>query len=301
MEKPTTYRNVVGLCCLRNIKKQTNDLYLVHCGQQSCPSRYTYNHKHRNEFHLHFILNGKGILHINKKIYFLEKGDIFVLPPNIISHYHADDENPWEYIWVTFNGTNARTYLEYAGITDNNPVIRSAIPTSQYLPLVKKILGANELTYANELKRVGYLFEILAKLIDAQQSANGPIERRYEYSSETYIKHALEYITNNYDHIKINDIANFIGINRSYLTNIFKKKLDISPQKYLVQYRLEKAEELIRTTNLSIKDIASHIGYQDSLNFSKMFKKTYGVSPKYYRLTHTNNASDDITMTEPKQ
>lgn len=55
MEKPTTYSTSVGFRCLRNIKKQTNDLYLVHCGRQQCPPGYTYDHKIPNEFHLHFV------------------------------------------------------------------------------------------------------------------------------------------------------------------------------------------------------------------------------------------------------
>ena len=95
--------------------------------------------------------------------------------------------------------------------------------------------------------------------------------------------YALQYIKFNYDHIKVNDIAQYIGINRSYLTAIFKKQLDISPQEYLVSYRLKKAAELIKTTNMSIQDISTSIGYESPLTFSKMFKQTYGISPKNYR------------------
>ena len=56
-EKQTTYKNVAGFRCLRNIRRQTNDLYLVHCGIQQCPPGYTYNHKIPNEYHLHFVLS----------------------------------------------------------------------------------------------------------------------------------------------------------------------------------------------------------------------------------------------------
>ncbi|HHW67644.1 MAG TPA: AraC family transcriptional regulator [Epulopiscium sp.] len=282
MNKQTTYKNVVGLRCLRNIKKQTNDLYLVHCGQQKCPPGYTYDHKIPNEHHLHFVLDGKGVLIVHNKVHHIKKDDIFIIPKGVPIQYFADSEDPWEYIWVTFDGTVASNYLSYAGLSDSNPVITSAIPTKVYLPLVQKILDANELTYANEIKRVGYLFEILGILIEAQSTLNRN-KNQYDYSSDAYIDYAMQYISLNYDHIKVSDIAKYIGINRSYLTHIFKKNLNISPQKYLLNYRLKKAAELIRTTNMSIQDIAVKVGYENPLTFSKMFKQVYGVSPKHYR------------------
>nr|WP_243429203.1 helix-turn-helix domain-containing protein [Defluviitalea raffinosedens] len=268
--------------CLRNIKKQTNDLYLVHCGQQKCPPGYTYDHKIPNEHHLHFVLDGKGVLIVHNKVHHIKKDDIFIIPKGVPIQYFADSEDPWEYIWVTFDGTVASNYFSYAGLSDSNPVITSAIPTKVYLPLVQKILDANELTYANEIKRVGYLFEILGILIEAQSALNRN-KNQYDYSSDAYIDYAMQYISLNYDHIKVSDIAKYIGINRSYLTHIFKKNLNISPQKYLLNYRLKKAAELIRTTNMSIQDIAVKVGYENPLTFSKMFKQVYGVSPKHYR------------------
>jgi AraC family transcriptional regulator of arabinose operon len=282
MDKPTTYNSRAGFRCLRNIKRQTNDLYLVHCGHQQCPPGYTYNHKTPNENHLHFILNGKGTLTIHQKTYHLKKDDIFLIPKSVHIDYAADMDDPWEYIWVTFDGEMAVDYLNHAGLSANHPVASSGIPTASYLPLIKKILDSNELTFTNEIKRVGYLFDIISTLIDAQSELKGK-KNRYDYSSETYVEHALQYITLNYKEIKVSDIAKYVGINRSYLTSIFKKELNVSPQEYLINYRLGKAAKLLETSQLPIKDIAIETGYSNPLNFSKMFKNAYGVSPKIYR------------------
>lgn len=282
MDKPTTYNSRIGFRCLRNIKRQTNDLYLVHCGHQQCPSGYTYNHKIPNEYHLHFVLSGKGSLTINGTTYSIKKETIFIIPKETPIEYMADKETPWEYIWVTFDGEMAYNYLNHAGLSVEHPVVISSIPTATYLPLIKKILDANELTFTNEIKRVGYLFDIFSTLIDAQSELSG--KQHHDYSSETYVEHALQYIALNYARIKVNDIATYIGINRSYLTSIFKKELQISPQEYLINYRLSKAAKLIKSTNLPIKDISSQSGYSSPLNFSKMFKNVYGLSPKNYRL-----------------
>ncbi len=282
MEKETTYRNVAGFRCLMNIERQTNDLYLVHCGQQQCTPGYTYNHKVPNEYHVHFILEGKGVLEINDKLYHLKKDDIFLIPKDHPIHYFADDENPWEYMWITFDGEMAATYLSHMELTADTPVIHSTIPNKVYMPIIQKILDTNELTFANEIKRVGFLYEIISTIIDAQSAVRRE-KKQYDYSGATYVDYALQYIKFNYDHIKVNDIAQYIGINRSYLTAIFKKQLNISPQEYLVSFRLKKAAELLKTTNMSIQDVSASIGYENALTFSKMFKQTYGICPKNYR------------------
>ena len=83
--------------------------------------------------------------------------------------------------------------------------------------------------------------------------------------------------------IKINYIASYIGINRSYLTHIFKKNINISPQDFLVNYKIDKACELLNSTDLSIKAIAASVGYTDPLTFSKIFKKQTERTPLEYR------------------
>ena len=83
--------------------------------------------------------------------------------------------------------------------------------------------------------------------------------------------------------LKITDVANFVGLNRSYLTHLFKKSLKLSPQEFLLNYRINEATSLLKNTNLSVGTISKCIGYNDQLTFSKVFKKVKGISPKTYR------------------
>lgn len=147
--------------------------------------------------------------------------------------------------------------------------------------MIQKILDTNELTFANEIRRVGYLYEILSTLIEAQNS-HKKNQNQYDYPSDTYVDYALQFIMHNYSHIKVRDIADYIGINRSYLTSIFKKQLGISPQEYLVSYRLKKLLNYYYHQK-SVSEISNQIGYDNPLTFSKIFKQTYGVSPSLYR------------------
>ncbi|MCZ8522538.1 MULTISPECIES: helix-turn-helix transcriptional regulator [Paenibacillus] len=85
------------------------------------------------------------------------------------------------------------------------------------------------------------------------------------------------------NHISVTDIAEFVGLNRSYLCSLFKDHSHSSIQSYLVHYRMQKACELMKQRELSIGDISRSVGYEDPLLFSKMFRKQRGESPKQYR------------------
>lgn len=285
---------------LGDIPTHSIDLFLIHCGYHKCPPNYIFDHHELNEYHLHFVLNGKGTLIINENKYLVKKNDIFILPKNYIVKYYADSNDPWEYIWVTFDGTLAETYLSHANITAKTPVVHSNISNETYLEYVDKILEAHEFNFSNELKRASFLFELLSTLIESQNdirscdsisnTINDNINIYSNISStvHSYVDAAIDFIVKNYTNTTVNDIANYIGINRSYLCTIFKKQLNISPQRYLLSFRMKKAEELIRTTQETICDIAKQVGYNDSLVFSKIFKKTYGLSPANYRNQFVN-------------
>lgn len=94
----------------------------------------------------------------------------------------------------------------------------------------------------------------------------------------------MEYIKHHYNEsVKIGDLADFIGVNRSYLTSSFKKTTGCSPQEFLVNLRMDKAKSLLKKTDLSINAVAGAVGYTDQLAFSKVFKKHCGKSPRMYR------------------
>ena len=97
----------------------------------------------------------------------------------------------------------------------------------------------------------------------------------------------IEYINTNYKNkIGISDMANAIKMSESNLYAIFKKATGISPIKYLNEYRLSVACELLHNTDDSIKTIAEMVGFYDQFYFSKLFKTKYSISPQQYRKTN---------------
>lgn len=260
-------------------------LCLTVCGIERCPADKSYGPTVRDDYHVHFILSGKGTLKIKDRSYHLGRGQIFVIPPDIETYYYADHSDPWHYTWVSFSGTKAALYLEKAGITPECPVRDTYVRPEDFLELTEQILDHHELTITNELTRTALLYQLLALLVDSrnQDLIDHHHTPPHDYSPELYVEHALEYIHDNYRNVRVSEVASYIGITRSYLTHIFKEKLQVSPQEYLLTYRLNQGCRLLRATGLSIHDVAEEIGYANPLTFSKIFKNTYGVSPSNYR------------------
>ena len=70
---------------------------------------------------------------------------------------------------------------------------------------------------------------------------------------------------------------------RSYFGKIFKEAVGETPQEFLLKYRMTKAAELLKLTQLSVGEISSAVGYENQLHFSRAFKSVYGASPKKWR------------------
>ena len=133
---------------------------------------------------------------------------------------------------------------------------------------------------ADILKRTAGMYYVLALMIENSLQA----KPRRRYAQVKYVSMAAELIASSYDRkIKVSEIADMVGVNRSYLTSIFKKEMNMSPQEFLINFRLEKAAEMLRETEEQIGTIASAVGYTDALTFSKAFKQKYEVTPSEFR------------------
>lgn len=99
-----------------------------------------------------------------------------------------------------------------------------------------------------------------------------------------YILKTLKFIEENFkEDITSAEIAANVGISSDYITKQFKKELEITPLEYLRKYRIAKAIELIKTTDMSISDISVACGFNDLSLFSRVFKQTFGLTPRDFK------------------
>lgn len=131
-------------------------------------------------------------------------------------------------------------------------------------------------------KKYSLCYDILGFLM----SLSSPIEKR-NYQG---IDDVIVYIKENFSQvITISELAKSACMSESNFFAAFKKRLGVSPIAYLNNYRLSVAAERLCSRNDTISAIASSVGIQDSLYFSRLFKKVYGIAPKEYRETYKGN------------
>ena len=104
----------------------------------------------------------------------------------------------------------------------------------------------------------------------------------------TIILSAIDYINNNYSSdIRISQIASAINVSSAHLTRLFKADVGKGIKRYLTEIRIEKAKEILNTTDEPIYIVASNVGFSDFRHFSKTFKTFTDFSPSQYRKRNT--------------
>lgn len=260
--------------------KSFEDLYLKFCGMEKCDPNYSYGPAVRSFPLIHYCLEGKGKFYFNDKVYQINKGDAFLIMPDIVTFYQADSEDPWTYLWISFSGSKTQQYLKRCNLDEKNPVIHCEY-ADELVAATKAIIKHNKLSYSNELFIQGQMFIFFSYLA---KSANVPYDQEAPKDYNVYVNKAIEYIQNNYQNmVTVKELADYLSLNRSYLTTLFKKHLKISLQEFLLQYRMVRAEELLRKTDMPISQVAYSCGYSNQLSFSKSFNNTHQISPRDYR------------------
>ena len=255
------------------------DFYMLFCGMQECPSLYSFGPAIREYLLLHYCVKGKGSYYVRNKRYDIQAGDAFLILPSEVTFYQADEEDPWTYVWIGFDGLKASLYLKRCGL-DKEHLIAHCEDTSTLITIIQDIIAHNTLSYSNELYNQGKLYEFFSYFA---QSAH--VEYRTEISSENiHVSKTIEYIQKNYQNmISVNEMAEYVGLHRSYLSSIFQQQIHMSPQQFLMKFRITKAMDMLVESDHPINSISYSCGYANQLAFSKAFHKIAGMSPSNYR------------------
>jgi len=305
-ERPIGYTKGWNFTCLEDLRNTgsiglLSGLALDYCGIEKCTPGHLYGPAIRTSYLIHVVLDGTGDYFIGKRHYSVHKNEAFIIYPGIETVYQADLDKPWQYLWMGFHGYTAEDCIRRIGFSPEAPVVRLR-STNEIQQGIESLLSASQLTYSNYLMRQGEMYRFFGLM--AAQSENISKERQtYDYPQSVYVKQAVQHMTHYYSQkIKIDSLAEEIGITRNYLTKSFQKELQMSPQEFLINLRLEKASKILENTTASITEISDMVGYGDPLAFSKKFKEKFGMSPKSFRdskpaLIRKNKKGDYVDKT----
>lgn len=231
-------------------------------GYEHCTPSHSYGPAVRTHWLLHYVVSGFGIFTREGVTHRIGPGQMFVIPPYLETYYEADSERPWKYMWVGF------TTEEQLPEIFSQPVISCPDVGA----LFDEMLACSSMENGRSAFLSGCLWKLVAVLLDRGKPKADYIDKALSYMHTEYTRQ-----------ITIKDIAERLGLDRSYFSAIFSERVGTSPSEYLINLRLAKAAELMTVYGERPSTAAMSVGYEDLYHFSKIFKKHFGVSPREYK------------------
>jgi AraC-like DNA-binding protein len=257
------------------------NLAIVCGGYEKCAPDFEINRSNYPYYFIKYTVRGKGTLEIQSKTISLKSGILTGFEPGTAHHYKADPTDPMEHIFITFVGRQAIELLNKSTLSEKHFI--EATDAEPMLNLCQKVLtiGLQKPPFSQEIccHYLGILFLEMASS-SANPTSQISLSVRSYQKCKAYIDTHFSWI-----HSPI-DVAEQCDIDVRYMSSLFKKHCHISPSQYIMGLKLNKAANLLLTTDDKIKEIAGQVGFENPYHFSKNFKLFHGFSPKIYRLIH---------------
>ena len=272
-------------------------LSLVQFGWHRTTSGYGYGPMVRDHCLIHFIIKGTGRVLASDMEYTVQPGECFAVFPHQIAYYESDQQDPWMYFWLGFEGAWSLDLMKSAGFS-HELIIRPILDEDALFRILQRGIDLT-MSADNALYFSGLLQQTLHHLI----SRPAPMEkylddckRRHNPLGNEYVRIVTSIIETSYrERLSVNEMASRMGLNRSYLTTLFKEYTGRSIQEYLIEFRLQQSILRLQRTNYSVKQVALECGFNDSLYFSRLFKAHYGISPREYRAVQEQKGNTNQT------
>lgn len=268
----------------KDITDSTSSKYLKinSCGKQASISKKVYTilrSKGRSDYHFLYITNGTcEALHMNKT-YTLRKGDLIFYKPHEKQMYTFGHTENSESYYIHFTGIGVEELIKRANLRSSG-VYHIGASKEILVALGKLIREFSLQKQNNEIFCEAYMMEflgIVSRLID--NSKGGMVPKNYEK-----IYNVLEYMYDNFQNeIDIDKHARECNLSRGRFVHLFKEVTNLSPYRYQLEIRIDKAKYYLKNTDLNISETANAVGFDDPLYFSRLFKKRVGVNPTAYR------------------
>lgn len=291
-----------------NIEHSSRPLVVNCCGRLVLSrSFYTHSPNGRNDYYLLYLWQGELLLHseavrqgpadpsrkaegltnIPQPIR-LSAGEMLLIPPHVEYIYEHAEGSEIIYYWVHFSGYLVEELLQQAALQPTTPRTRAGRPAGVYSPgihenvtdLFEKLF--HEFLYRDkhfEAAAATILADILLTLARYMDQPAG-IKRKQIQK----IAKSLQFIRNNLaNNTTVEALAQLEHLSVSRYRSVFRECMGASPTEYIISLRLNRACELMSDFAMPVTEASRHVGYQDPLYFSRLFRRKMGMSPREYR------------------
>ena len=234
-----------------------------------------------NEYQLLYLTEGEGTFQsTNQKPTRIKEGDLFLLFPGEWHTYHPTEQKGWKSYWIGFKGRNVDDRVRAGFLSPTKPIY--------HVGFSSEIVHLYDEAFAKAKEEAAYSQQTLAGIVNHLVGLMYSLERNivlnkdYNYSdimnrARLRIRESLE------SDLTIQKIAEELGIGYSNFRKLFKEYTGIAPAMYQQELRLQRAKEMLSTTNLSIKEIAYRLNFDSPDYFSAKFKIKTGRRPSEFR------------------
>lgn len=230
-----------------------------------------------------YCAEGTGWCEIAGQRHQVSRNQLLVIPASTPHVYGAGKKIPWTIHWFHAVGSNVPIYLERLGVTAKKPVVPLGGDV-QLFSLFEEVLEALEhgftmthLIYAAH--SLTHLMGLILRYKDEYTYGEVTVRERVVKSIEFMKGHLRE-------PLKVATLAAMVSLSRSHYTTLFQRVTGYAPLSYLNHLRMQRAVQLLNTTDLSIKRISDQLGFSDQFYFSRAFRKMHNHSPSEHRLRY---------------
>ncbi|MDR0584907.1 MAG: AraC family transcriptional regulator [Treponema sp.] len=230
------------------------------------------------EFQIVYILRGEGIFTSGGVTYPVKPGAMLLILPGLRHCYRPLIETGWQEYWVGFKGRYFSGLLEEGRLSPERVFFETGFHES-ILSLFNQIFDevrTQQPLY--QMKACACILCLVAEMLTRERRREQPNYYQKIVGKTKYLMEA-----NIYGAINLSSISEQLGVSTSRLNEIFKTYTSMTPYQYYIHIKIHKAEDLLGQEDISVKEAAYKMGFDDQYYFSRLFKHKTGVSPSDWR------------------
>ena len=233
----------------------------------------------RLDYQLLYMVSGHADYLLDGEWQTVGEGKIVLYRPQVPQFYRTYSQVPMLCRWVHFSGTEAASLLEECGMGQGNLFSPGLCPAAE--ALLKSMVV--EILHREPMYRIvveSQFRQAMALFGRQMAQRKGSVAS----SSRQRILSIVEYMNRHYfEPLQTEELAERCGLSKYHFIHLFRMCMGMTPYSYLIRIRMERAETLLQTGDMTVQEVAFVCGYNDPLYFSRAFSRHFGVSPTDYK------------------